>query len=121
MLHIYPFVLEVIARLRPVIVLIERKDRDLRRAARARPPQLASRLLPLVLASLGALNRREKPRPLGATDFGLRRGIGSRGACPPPAARSRRFAAWDWFQGGVPAPRSSLRDCSPWYSLRSVP
>jgi four helix bundle protein len=34
MLHIYPFVLEVIRRLRPSIVLIERKDRDLGRQLR---------------------------------------------------------------------------------------
>jgi len=34
MLHIYSFVLELIARLRPLIVLIERKDRDLGRQLR---------------------------------------------------------------------------------------
>ena len=43
---------------------------------------------------------------------------------PPPlplCAAQRRFASWVLFQGGVPAPRSSLRDCSPRYSRRSVP
>jgi four helix bundle protein len=34
MLHIYPFVLELIRKLRPTIVLIERKDRDLGRQLR---------------------------------------------------------------------------------------
>jgi four helix bundle protein len=34
MLHIYTFVLELIRRLRPTIVLIERKDRDLGRQLR---------------------------------------------------------------------------------------
>ena len=34
MLHIYPFVLELIRKVRPIIVLIERKDRDLGRQLR---------------------------------------------------------------------------------------
>jgi four helix bundle protein len=34
MLHIYPFVLELIRKVRPSIILIERKDRDLGRQLR---------------------------------------------------------------------------------------